>query len=101
MSGQGKRNTLVDDSPRRIDKKILARMHKHISDQKKNQRTNFNKFLGQLLDLYEELQKAETVYAVTTFKDVAEARGEAIMHYKSRKEKYQEPKMVVVVGDAE
>jgi len=96
------------DIPRRIYKSTVERIDTHLKSQprdgvtvKKKIKKDFNKFLIELLNLYEELQKAEIYYVNEVFLDPAEARGAEVVDAARQKRKVNKPLMMLKVGEDE
>ncbi len=97
------------DIPRRIYKTtvdringILDKRDKGITKKYKKvgkKRYDFNLFLIELLNVYEELQKAPIFYVNDFYEDPAEARGVAVQRAVRNKQPIVKPTMMVVIGE--
>lgn len=102
-----------DDVPRRIYRSTVERIQKHLDNmpvqyttkgKPKKMRYNFNAFLIELLDLYEELKTTPIYYVNNYYEDPSEARGEALQEAVRAKiplEKVKKPMMMIAVGEGE
>lgn len=97
------------DIPRRIYKSTIDRINKILNDRprgiaKKTGRPkavkyDFNLFLIELLNVYEELKTAPVYYVNDFYEDPAEARGVAVQRAVRNKHSMVKPTMVVVIGE--
>jgi hypothetical protein len=101
----GKKRDTKTDVPRRIWRENIERIDAHLNKDLKQAKTSkrlikpdFNEFLKKLLDSYEFLLNSERVYALDTYSDPAEARGEAIQRAAKTKTPIQWPKAFIEVG---
>jgi len=96
------------DVPRRIWYETVDRINKHLEKTEKKvvgrkkkliiQKESFNEFLARAIDAYELTHESELVYANKLYKDLAEARGEAIVDAVRRGVVPEMPSKVVVLG---
>lgn len=102
----GKRDTKTD-VPRRIYREHIERIKQHIKEKPKLAKTgsrefvktDFNNFIGHLLDVYETIHNAELFYANEIFEDEAEARGNAILKAKGKKENIKPTRAVMIMAN--
>jgi hypothetical protein len=95
----------ITDVPRRIYKSTIDRIDRHLDARathkggKKAIKGNFNKFLLDVLNFYEEFQNTPIYYVNNYYLDPSEARGEALMIATKTKQPMKPPMMMVMVGE--
>lgn len=94
------------DIPRRIYKSTVDRIDKHLEGRMRPAKTkrkmvkmDFNLFLIELLNVYEELKTTPIYYANEVFEDPAEARGAEIVKAAKEKRKPKPAVMVISIGE--
>ena len=102
----------IEDMPLRIYKSTIDRVNQYLDQSKFKivklrgkkkviKKTSLNEFLVLCLDAYEMVKENEVLYANELFKDLAEARGDAVMRASRAKEQVKLPIKVVVIGKDE
>jgi hypothetical protein len=82
----------------RIDKHLLARM-KPAKTRRKMVKMDFNLFLIELLNVYEELKTVPLLYANDLYESVEEARGAEILQAAKEKRKPRKALTVISIGE--
>ncbi len=102
-----------EDVPTRVYRSTLDRINAHLTNSKHHKehktrkgkktikKTTINEFIVMCLDAYEMVKEAEVLYANELYKDLAEARGEAVIKATRAKEQVKLPMKVVIVGKDE
>ncbi len=102
-----------EDIPRRIYKSTIERIDAHLNQRiearprrtkpglKKPVKMDFNLFLVELLNVYEELKTVPIYYVNEVFEDPAEARGAEILQAAKEKRKPKAAKQMILVGEDE